>query len=150
MEVILLEEINKIGKFGETVNVAAGFGRNFLLPKGKAIIVNSENRAYFEQQKEQLQAKALAKRETIEQTATALAAIQLQIAAKTVSSEGKLFGSITNVNISKLLEEKHDIKLDKKTINVPDHHIRQTGEYKITITLDNELIVQVPLKIIGS
>ena len=47
MEVILLEEVNKLGKFGDTVSVAAGFGRNFLLPQGKAIVVNSANRKYF-------------------------------------------------------------------------------------------------------
>ena len=149
MEVILLEGINKLGKFGEIVKVASGYGRNYLLPQGKAMAVNAQNREYFESQKKELEKKSQEKLSGLEKTAALLKDIKLTIAAKTASSEGKLYGSVSAQDIVNDLEKNHKITLNKKFVKVPSTHIRQTGDYTIKISLENEFLINLPLKVIA-
>ena len=149
MEIILLEEVTNLGKFGQIVNVASGYGRNYLLPQGKAIAVNAQNRAYFESQKQELEKKSQDKLSGLEKIAASLKDISLTIAAKTSSSEGKLYGSVSSQDIVNHLSKEHKITLNKKSISVPDTHIRQIGEYTIKISLDNQLLLNIPLKVIA-
>ncbi|SFV66128.1 LSU ribosomal protein L9p [hydrothermal vent metagenome] len=133
MQVILLENIKKLGALGDSVNVKAGFARNFLIPQKKAQIATKENLAAFEKiradlekKSEKLKAEAIDKKDKIE-------GLKCVIKAN-VGEEGKLFGSIGTSDISNTLE-KLGHKIAKRDINMPDGVIRFAGEYDIEISL---------------
>jgi len=147
MQVILLEKIAKLGDLGDKVEVKSGYGRNFLIPQGKATAASAENIAKFEARRAELQqtaadmlAKAKAKAEAIEGK-------RLIIEAKQ-GSEGRLFGSVTAINIvAKAKTEGIDI--ERQEIRMPTGPIRQTGEFEIPLHLHADVDSSITVEIIG-
>ena len=147
MEVILFEKIDRLGGIGDLVNVKAGFARNFLLPQGKAKTATEANKAEIEERRtefEKLASEALSaaekRRETIE-------TLSIEITAKS-GTEGKLFGSIGNVDIASALTEA-GVEVEKREVRLPDGPLRQAGEYEVTLHLHSEVNAIAKVTIIG-
>lgn len=147
MEVILFEKIDRLGNIGDLVNVKAGFARNFLLPQGKAKVATDANkaeiesrRAEFEKLAEEAIAEANKRREQIE-------ALTIEITAKS-ATEGKLFGSIGNVDISAAITDA-GVEVEKREVRLPEGPIRQAGEYEITIHLHTDVDAVAKITVIG-
>jgi large subunit ribosomal protein L9 len=147
MEVILYEKIDRLGNIGDLVNVKAGFARNFLLPQGKAKVATEENKAEIETRRaefEKLAAEALAaaekRREQIE-------ALSINITAKS-GTEGKLFGSIGNIDISAAITEA-GVDVEKREVRLPEGPIRMAGDYEIVLHLHTDVDAIANITVIG-
>ena len=126
MAVILLKKVANLGNIGDKVKVKSGYGRNFLLPTGKATLATSSNVAKFEAQRAEFEAKAAADLTSAEQRAIALKDYRLTISAK-AGSEGKLFGSIGTGDIAEALTRAgHPV--ERAEVRMPLGPIRMTGE----------------------
>lgn len=145
MELILLEDVRKLGKFGAKVKVARGFGRNFLIPQGKAVPANAENIARFEAQRATLEHAAQERLQRAQERATALHDSALTIFAR-AAEEGKLYGSIGTYDLLKALKEK-GLEVAKQEIRLPNGPLREVGEYAIELQLHAEVTAVINVKI---
>jgi large subunit ribosomal protein L9 len=147
MEIILLQDVPKLGQKDDLVKVKNGFGRNYLIPQGLAIAattsskkVHAENlrqRAHKEE-KIKVEAQALADK---------LGTLKLVVGAKT-SSSGKIFGSVNTIQIAEALKEK-GFEIDRRSITLQEDQIKEIGNYKATIKLHREVKVEVDFEIKG-
>ncbi|SEI57300.1 large subunit ribosomal protein L9 [Allopseudospirillum japonicum] len=137
MEVILLEKVGKLGGLGDVVKVKNGYGRNFLLPYGKAVPATEENKAGFDQRRAELEAAARARFEDAQARAEGLNEIELSISAK-AGDEGKLFGSIGPRDLAEAVSQS-GIQVAKSEVRMPDGPIRTVGEYDIRVHLHPEV-----------
>lgn len=147
MQVILLERIANLGGLGEIVKVRAGFARNYLIPHGKAKRATPENVAEFEQRRaelEQAQADALAK---AQEKAAKLDGLMVQITQK-AGVDGKLFGSVTNVDISEALKVQ-GLEVPKAAIRMPQGPLKTVGDHPIRIALHADVVVTVTVSVLG-
>jgi large subunit ribosomal protein L9 len=147
MEVILLQKIANLGDIGDRVKVKPGFGRNFLLPGGKATLATPENVAKFESRRAELEAKASAELASAKQRAAALEGFALTISAK-AGSEGKLFGSIGTTDIAEACA-KAGHEVERAEVRLPGGPIRTVGEHQISLHLHSDVDVPVPLTIVA-
>ncbi len=147
MEVILLQKIANLGEIGDRVKVKSGYGRNFLLPGGKATLATAENIAKFESRRAELEAKSSADLASARTRSAALEGFTLSIAAK-AGSEGKLFGSIGTSDIAEACL-KAGQRIERAEVRLPDGPIRMVGEHVITLHLHGDINVQVPLTVIA-
>lgn len=134
MEVILLEKIGKLGNIGDKANVKAGFGRNYLIPHGKAVFATASNIADFELRRADLEAAAASKLGAAETRAAALAAIGSVTITAVAGDEGKLFGSVGIRELEDALAAAGS-DINKSEINMPDGPIRFVGEFSIECQL---------------
>lgn len=142
MQVILLEKVQKLGNLGDEVNVKSGFGRNFLIPMGKALPANKQNREKFEERRAELEAaaaKLLAEAESRKDKLVAAGDVNIMANA---GVEGKLFGSVSAVDISDALNAA-GADVDRNEVRLPTGPLRHTGEYNIDIQLHADVIVVV-------
>ena len=146
MEVILLETIGKLGDLGDKVNVSSGYGRNFLIPKKKAVPATAANLEAFEEKRAELEKNAEAKLEDAKKRGEQLADLVLNLTAK-AGEEGKLFGSITVRDIADACLSK-GVGIEKSEIKLPDGPLRNTGEFEVGVQVHPDLIVK--MKIIVS
>ncbi len=146
MEVILLETIGKLGDLGDKVNVSSGYGRNFLIPKKKAVPATAANLEAFEEKRAELEKNAEAKLEDAKKRGEQLADLVLNLTAK-AGEEGKLFGSITVRDIADACLSK-GVGIEKSEIKLPDGPLRNTGEFEVAVQVHPDLIVK--MKIIVS
>jgi len=147
MEVILLQKIANLGDIGDRVKVKPGFGRNYLLPGGKATLATAENVAKFESRRAELETKAAADLASARARAESLKDFRLSITAK-AGSEGKLFGSIGTTDIAEACQEAgHPI--ERAEVRLPGGPIRMVGEHIITLHLHSDIDVEVPLTVIA-
>ncbi len=147
MEVILLQKIANLGDIGDRVKVKPGFGRNFLLPGGKATLATPENLAKIESRRAELEAKASAELASAKARAAALEGFKLSIAAK-AGSEGKLFGSIGTSDIAEAcLKAGHAI--ERAEVRLPGGPIRTVGEHVISLHLHSDIDIPVQLTVIA-
>ena len=147
MEIILLQKINKLGNIGDTVQVKPGFGRNFLIPSGKALRATKENKEIFENTKTKLleeNKEAIEKAEKIRKKVESLNLVVVRSASDT----GMLFGSVTTRDISKLIDE-HGITLSRKQISL-DNPIKELGIFDISVILHPEVDTKIELKVVRS
>jgi len=144
MNVILLEKLGRLGGIGDQVRVKAGFGRNFLIPFGKAVPATEANVAQFEARREELERAANEKKQAAEQRAARLAPLTITIAAN-AGDEGKLFGSIGTRDIADAIT-KAGVDVVKSEVRMPSGVIRELGEYTLDIQLHSE--VTQPVKIV--
>jgi len=147
MEVILLEKIHKLGDLGEQVKVKSGFGRNYLIPTGKAISATAENVEKFEAQRAELE-KAQA-----EALAAATARVEkLQDVVVTITrkagAEGKLFGSVGTADISEAVKAT-GVELAKKEIRLPEGSLRTLGEFEIGVHLETDVDTKIKVNIVA-
>lgn len=147
MEVILLQKIANLGDIGDRVKVKPGFGRNYLLPGGKATLATPENIARFEARRAELETKAAADLASARSRAAALEGFKLSITAK-AGSEGKLFGSISTTDIAEACKAAgHEI--ERAEVRLPGGPIRMVGEHVIALHLHSDIDVQVPLTVVA-
>lgn len=147
MQVILLEKIVNLGGLGEVVKVKEGFARNYLIPNGKARRATPQNLAEFEQRRgdlEKAQAEALA---SAQDKAAKLDGLMVQITQK-AGVDGKLFGSVTNVDISEALKAQ-GLDVPKAVIRMPQGPLKQVGDHPIKIALHADVVVTVTVSVLG-
>jgi len=136
MQVILKEDVEKLGLAGEVVEVKDGYGRNYLIPNGKAVLATPGARKMVDQQMKKVLEQRLANLDTAKETAEALQGTNVTIAVK-AGEEGKIFGTVTNVQIAEALKEK-GFDIDRRKIQI-DEDVKQLGEYTATINLHEEV-----------
>lgn len=124
MEVILLEKVGKLGSIGDKVNVKAGYGRNYLIPKNKAVFATSANMAEFEAKRAELEAAALEQRTAAEARGQQLAALPAIVIAANSGDEGKLFGSIGTRDIADAVTAA-GVEVSKSEVKLPEGALRE-------------------------
>ena len=144
MEVILLEKIGKLGDLGAVVKIRSGYGRNFLIPQGKALPATRKNRAQFEAQRAAYEARQTGILEVAKTLAVAIADVQV-VMDRPAGNSDKLFGSVTNADIAQFFKEK-GIDVPRSTIDVP-YPIRTLGEHTVRIRLHPDIIPEVSVRI---
>jgi len=147
MEVILLEKVANLGNIGERVKVRSGFGRNFLLPQGKATLATAENVAKFEARRAELERIAQEQHQSAQQRAEDLKDFRLTITAK-AGTEGKLFGSIGTSDIAEACTRAgHPIS--RSEVRLPTGPLRTVGEHTVHLHLHADVDVQLPVTLIA-
>ena len=147
MEVILLENISNLGNLGETVQVKAGFGRNYLIPQGKAVPANEANVAEFEARRAELEAAAATSLAEAESRAESINALGLLSIAANAGEEGKLFGSVGTRDIAEAIGAA-GCQVDKSEVRLPEGALRELGEYEIAIQVHGEVTAMVAIAVI--
>lgn len=147
MEVILLENIAKLGDLGDKVTVKSGYGRNFLIPQKKAVPATADNLKEFEARRAELEKVAAEKLEEAKARAEKIEALSISVATK-AGDEGKLFGSITVRDIADAAEAAGEV-LEKSEVRLPEGPIRELGEYEITIHLHPEVDATLKLAVVA-
>ena len=146
MELILLEKVQNLGDLGEKVNVKPGFGRNYLVPQGKAVPATAENLAQFEARRTELEAAAVERLGGAEARQAALAGVEVEIVAN-ASEEGKLYGSIGPREIADAVTALgHSI--NKSEVIQGEGPIRNTGEFEVLIQLHADIETTIKLNVL--
>lgn len=145
MKVILKEDVRNIGKMGDIVNVADGHARNYLVPKGLALEANMKNIKSLEHEKRIIQEKAKKLKNVAQYLAEKISTISLTMKAK-AGDEGKLFGSITTMDIADALKNE-GIEVDKKKISL-EEPIKRLGSYSVNVKIHPEISTQLTIQVI--
>ena len=145
MEIILLEKITKLGDPGDLVNVKPGFARNYLIPSGKAIKANEENKAEYQQRKASLEQAELERKSKALEVAEKIKSLQISISVA-VSEEDTLYGSIGTREIAEAINLK-GLEVEKGKIRLPEGTLKEIGEYQIDIELHPEVIQKISISI---
>ncbi|OED34314.1 50S ribosomal protein L9 [PVC group bacterium (ex Bugula neritina AB1)] len=148
MKVILRANIKALGKMGDVVEVADGYGRNYLLPQKKAVMatlgaeksVLDEKKAHLRREKSII--------EKMQDVAAKIEALQVSIPCK-VGEEGKLFGSVTGADISKILEE-NGFEIDKRKIKIDSSVLKELGTHNVEVKLHSEVVASLSVQIVPS
>lgn len=148
MDVILLEKVGNLGNIGDKVSVKAGFGRNYLIPNGKAVFATSKNLVDFEDRRSELEAAALASLEEANSRASSIEAIASITIDVKASDEGKLFGSVGTKDIADAIINA-GVQVEKSEIKLPDGSIREVGEFDISIQVHADVTQVVKLLIVA-
>lgn len=148
MDVILLEKVGKIGTIGDKVTVKAGFGRNYLIPNGKAIFATPANIAEFEARRAELEAAAADRRADADARAAKLAALASVKIGAHAGDEGKLFGSIGTRDIAEALNAA-GVEVSKSEVKLPEGTIREIGEFDVDIQLHSDVIQTVKVVVVA-
>ncbi len=147
MKVILLQDIKTLGKTGDVVEVAVGYARNYLEPRGFAVEASTGAMALLEQQrraKNRREAEAVADAEAL---AKILESKPVNVAAKS-GGNGKLFGTITNVQIADAIHTDYQVQIDRHKIEVPEN-IKSLGSYPIKIRLGKNIVAKTTVKVVA-
>lgn len=148
MKVILIQDVKGSGKKGDVLNVAEGYGRNFLIPRGLAMEATEGNLKETERQKEQLKKKKNEELESARVLAKKLESVTVTLAVKT--GEGnRLYGAITTKDIGEELEKKHGIAVDKRKIEIKGP-IKNLGTYPVTVKLHPDVAATLQVKVIAA
>jgi len=147
MQVILLEKIKGLGALGTKVDVKPGYGRNFLIPQGKALPATARNLADFEVRRAELERQEAAVLAAAEARAAALGELTVTVASK-AGDEGKLFGSIGNRDIADAATAA-GVAVDKSEVRLPTGPLRHTGEYGIAVQVHSDLLATVKVVVVA-
>lgn len=147
MEVILLEKIANLGNLGDKVTIKNGYGRNFLIPQGKAAMATAAKIKEFEERRAELEKQAAEKLAAATARGEALSKLNVVIAHKT-GDEGRLFGSVGTHNIAEAVTAA-GVKVEKHEVRLPNGVIRNIGEYDIAFNLHTDVVVTLPIKIVS-
>jgi large subunit ribosomal protein L9 len=145
MEVILLEKIANLGNLGDKVTIKSGYGRNYLVPQGKAVAATAKKIAEFEARRAELEKAAAEKLSAAQKLGNELSKLQIVITHK-AGDEGRLFGSVGTHNIAEAITTA-GIAVEKQQIRLPHGAIRHIGEFPIDINLHSDVIVTLTIKI---
>ena len=146
MDVILLENINKVGDKHEIVSVKPGFGRNYLIPRGKALIANASNRKRLEHLAALDEAREGARLSEYQAMSDKLKDQTLRIPMK-AGANGKIFGSVTNVQIAQALREQYDVDLERRKIEVSED-VKTLGRYEATLNLHKQVTTAIAFEVV--
>jgi large subunit ribosomal protein L9 len=147
MQIILLEKVVNLGQLGDVVKVKDGYARNFLIPHGKAKRATTQNLAEFEKRRadlEKAQAEQLAQ---AQERAAKLDGMMIQIAQK-AGVDGKLFGSVTNIDISEALA-KQGFEVPKAAIRMPEGPLKVVGDHPLKVALHTDVVVTITVSVLG-
>ncbi|MFZ8913505.1 MAG: 50S ribosomal protein L9 [Gammaproteobacteria bacterium] len=146
MDVILLERVRNLGNLGDEVSVKNGYGRNFLIPQGKAVRATAANREVFESRRAELEAQAAAQLKAAQDRAAGLAELAVTIAAR-ASDEGKLFGSVGSREIADAVTEAGQ-EVSKDEVLLPVGPLRSIGEFTVDLQLHSDVTASVTVNVI--
>lgn len=147
MEVILKQDMDNLGYADEVVKVRPGYARNYLIPRGLAIIASETNKKVLTETQKQRAHKAQKIKGDAESVAKQLEAITLKIGAK-VGESGKIYGSVTALQIADALS-KHDVIVDRKKIHLDTDHIKSLGTYTATVNLHKDVKAKVNFEVVA-
>ncbi len=136
MELILRDDVERLGRRGETVNVTAGYGRNYLLPRGLAIPVSEANKAMIAKERKGWEARMAKEKEEYEALAGRIAELRF-VAPRKVGENEMLYGSVTSSDIGEFLESK-GIEIDKRRVLL-DEPVKSLGEHEVKVRLHPEV-----------
>ncbi|MCU7918501.1 MAG: 50S ribosomal protein L9 [Candidatus Thiodiazotropha sp. (ex Dulcina madagascariensis)] len=146
MEIILLQKVDNLGDLGEKVSVKSGYGRNFLIPSGKAVPATEDNVKAFEARRTELEKEAAEKLQVAEARKAKLDGLAISITCK-AGDEGRLFGSVGTADISKAVMDS-GVELAKKEVLLPNGPFRIAGEYEVGLHLHADVDVSIKLNIV--
>ena len=147
MNVILLEKVQNLGDLGEQVNVKAGYGRNFLIPQGKAVSATKDNVAKFEDRRAELEKTAAEKLAAAEARKAGIEALEITISQQ-AGDEGKLFGSIGTNDIAEAITAA-GADVSKAEVRLPEGVLRHTGDYDVNVELHSDVVAVVKLSVVA-
>jgi large subunit ribosomal protein L9 len=147
MQVILLEKVANLGGLGEVVRVKDGFARNYLIPQGKARRATPENLAEFEKRRAELESVQAAGLANAREKSAGMEGLAVRIAQK-AGVDGKLFGSVTNFDISEALR-KHGFEVPKASIRMPQGPLKSVGDYAIKVGLHADVVVTINVSVVA-
>lgn len=145
MDVILLEKTANLGNLGDRVTIKAGYGRNYLIPQGKAVAATPKKIKEFEERRAELEKQAAEKLAAANARGEALSKLNIVITHKT-GDEGRLFGSVGTQNIADAISAA-GVKVEKAEVRLPNGVIRNIGEYDVAINLHTDVVVTLPIKV---
>ena len=148
MEIILKKDITNLGYKNDLIKVKDGYARNYLIPKGMAIIATESSKKELAELKKQQAFKEDKIRNEAETIAKALEGIELTIGVKAGTS-GKIFGSVNNIMVANAILEQKKMEIDRKTVILKEDHIKEIGKYKATVKLHKEVEVEIDLDVIA-
>ena len=143
MELILLQKVANLGNIGDRVKVKSGYGRNYLLPQGKATVATPENIAKFEARRAELEKAAQQELSNAQARAAKLEGVKLSLSAK-AGGEGKLFGSVGTTDITEALN-KAGHKVERSEVRLPHGPIRQAGDHIVHLHLHTDVTIELPV-----
>jgi large subunit ribosomal protein L9 len=147
MEIILLQDVNKLGQKDDLITVKNGYGRNFLIPRGYAVAATPSAKKMHAENLKQRAHKEEKIKVAAQEMAGKLEGVKLTIGAKT-STSGKIFGSVNTIQIAESLKEK-GFDIDRKSITLPEDQVKEVGNYKAVIKLHREVKVEIDFEIVG-
>ncbi|RLF49066.1 MAG: 50S ribosomal protein L9 [Thermoplasmata archaeon] len=145
MEVILRKDVPKLGKAGDVVKVKNGYARNYLIPKGLAILANQKTIRALENQRKIILAKAERERKKLESFAEKLEGISITVYRKIIE-EDRIFGSVSSIDIVNMLKEQ-GIKIDKNQV-ILDEPIKKLGTFEVPIKLSSDKVVNIKVEVL--
>ncbi len=146
MNVILLDNVENLGSIGDVVSVKPGYGRNYLIPQGKAALATRENMAQIEARRAELEKAAAAELAAAKDRMKVIDGMELVIPAN-VGSEGKLFGSVGPVDIVEAFE-KVQVEVERSEVRMPDGPIHEVGEFEIGVHLHPEINAEIKVRVV--
>lgn len=147
MQVILMEKVVNLGSLGDVVKVKDGYARNFLIPHGKAKRATAANLKEFEGRRAELEKKAADILTAAQERATRLEGLVVQVTRK-AGVDGRLFGSVTNADISEALEAQ-GLKVPKAEIRMPQGPLKHVGEFPMTAQLHSDVVANFTVTVLG-
>jgi large subunit ribosomal protein L9 len=147
MEIILLQDVNKLGQKDDLVHVKDGYGRNFLIPRGYAVAATPSARKMHAENLRQRAHKEEKIKAVAQEIASKMEGLKVTVGAKT-SASGKIFGSVNTIQLAEALKEK-GFDIDRKSISLPEDQIKEVGKYKAVIKLHREVKVEVDFEIVA-
>jgi large subunit ribosomal protein L9 len=147
MEIILKQDVNKLGQKDDLVNVKDGYGRNYLIPRGFAIAATPSAKKMHTENLRQRAHKEEKIKIAAQEMAMKMEGIKLIVGAKT-STSGKIFGSVNTIQIAESLREK-GFDIDRRSITLPEDQIKEIGNYKAVVKLHREVKIEIEFEIVG-
>ena len=147
MQVILLETIKNLGDLGAVVDVRSGYGRNFLIPQGKALPATKDNLAEVEQRRAELEKHAAEQLAAAQERGEKLNEASVTVSSK-AGDEGKLFGSVGTRDIAEAITAATGVEVEKSEVKLPHGALRNTGEYDIDVVLHADVTVTIKLAVV--
>lgn len=147
MEIILMDKVTNLGNLGDVVNVKSGYARNFLIPTGQAKRATKANIAAFAERKAELEKVAAEKLAAAQVRAEKLAGYTVQIAQK-AGVDGRLFGSVTNIDIAEALTAQ-GFAVSRSEIRLPEGPFKTVGDFPVTLALHTDVTVDITVAVLG-
>ncbi len=146
MEVILLKDFEGLGVVNDIVKVKGGYGRNYLIPKGIALLANDSNRKVHEERRKHQEVKEKKLMEEYQLVADKLNKAKIKIGAK-VGTTGKIFGSVTTHQLIDAIKKQEGIEVDRKKITIPEE-VKNLGTFQATIDLHKDIVIELNFEVV--